>query len=140
MESKLIVSAQVMLYVNGSTFSNCSGFDYTTDTPRVEKYGIDSLHPFELVPAGTSCSGSLQLYRRLGDGGAAGAGIVGTYSEVPKEKYFSLALLEIRHGLILFEANRCSCLSETWGSMTKDYLRGRISFKALEWSNEIRRL
>lgn len=140
MESQLTVAAQVVLYVNGAIYANCSSFSWHSDTPHIEKYGIDSLQPVELVPGAVRCSGSIGMYRRAGDGGIQGAGIGAPYPDLSRAKYFTISLVAYRYGLILFSASQCSCNSEAWDVPAKSRITGRIQFSALQWNNEIRRV
>ncbi len=140
MESHLTVSAQVILYVNGSKYANCSGFSWHSETPRVEKYGIDMMQPYELAQTVTRCGGRIGMYRAAGDGGPQGAGIVAPYPDLSREKYFTLALVAIRYGLVIFEANHCSCTAENWDAPARGRITGGLTFSALEWNNEIRRM
>jgi hypothetical protein len=136
--STLIVSAGVVLYVNGNPYARVLGFQWGISTPRNALHGIDAITPFELALTSTSVSGSLTVYRQSQDGGAEGAGFTVTMPELPREKYFSMMLIEPHTNTILFEARQCSVESQSWQVALKSYVIGSISFSAISASNEIR--
>lgn len=138
MRAQTIATAGVILKVNGRTFGRVRTFEYAVDSPKKAIYGVDSLEPFELAPMQTKVSGKMTLYRTVGDGGVEGAGMAGILEEIPKEKYFSLLLLELISGTVVFQANYCSVLRQSWSVGEKGLVGGAVDFEALDWSNEIR--
>ena len=134
--SLLAAGPKVVLYVNGTPMRACSGFTFSSDTPRGERYGLDSGQPYELTPGPTRAGGTINVYRLIGDGGAQGMGIVAQFSDLPRAKYLSLALVERHSGIILYRADRCSIVHEQWSAPAKGLMTGTIQFKSLDWSNE----
>lgn len=136
--ARTIVSAGVLLYVNNKLYGKVVAFRFTSQTPREAINGIDSIDPFELAPTSTRVTGSIELVRTVADGGAEGAGLTTSYDKLPREKYFSVMLVERISDTVLFRADHCSVVSQTWDFPSKEKARGSLEFEALEWSNEVR--
>jgi hypothetical protein len=136
--SHLITGAKVALFVNGRRFARVMEIRWTSDTPKKPIFGIDAQEAYELAPTTARCTGSMTILKLSGDGGAEGAGLTVPFPELSREKYFSVAVVEIGTNSILFEALRCSATSQSWGAATRAYVTGSIQFEALNWSNEVR--
>lgn len=136
--AKVISSAGVVCYVNGRPFGRVRDVQYTSQTPRKSIYGLDSMEPFELAPTTTKIMCRMTLYRTVGDAGAEGAAISSRYEDLPREKYFSVMLVERGSDTAIFEARYCSTTSQTWSVPEKGLVTGVVEFEALDWSNELR--
>jgi hypothetical protein len=106
----------------------------------VEKYGIDSSEPFELMPTTSSVQCSLGIIRTVGDGGSEGAGMSSRFEHLQTEKYFSIELVEIISDTRIFSAMNCSVASQSWNVEPKGIVRGSLEIKALNWTNEVKTL
>ncbi len=137
-QSRVVTGARVICYINGVRFGRVSDFKWDSATPRRAIHGIDSLEPYELAPMSTRCTGSLSLYRTAGDGGIEGPGIVASYQDIPREKYFSLTLIDRASNMVLFRADSCAVTNQSWGVAAKGVMTGSFSFEALSWSNEVK--
>lgn len=138
MRSLMLTGAQVMLYVNGVRFGRVSAFSWNSDTPRKKEYVVDSMLPMELMQTVSSISGTMTVHRLSMDGGAEGAGMVAPVPDLSREKYFSLLLVDITSGFVIFQADSCSVESQSWRAGARDRIVGNISFSALSYSNEVR--
>lgn len=136
--ARTVVSAGVVLYINGRPFGRVSAFNWNSNTPKTPKYGVDTLLPTDFVPGPTSITCNVGVYKVSGDGGAQGAGIAGHLEDVPREKYFRAQLIERATGTIVFQADTCTTISQTWNAPSKGLVTGQIVFTALSWSNEIK--
>ena len=136
--ARTVVAAGVALHINGKVYGRVTSFSWSSATPRTPKYGIDSTDPFEMMPTITRVQGRIGLVRTVGDGGAEGAAIATRFANLPREKYFSLALVETKSDTVLFEANSCSVISQSWQVPTKGLVTGEVEFTALDWNNEVR--
>jgi hypothetical protein len=136
--AKVIVGAGVILYVNGKPYGRVSAFSFSSSTSRKSQYGLDSLEPFELSPTVTKISGQISLYRTIGDAGAEGASMTVSYEELPREKYFSVQLVERLSDTTIFDARYCSLESQTWSVSQHGIMTGQIEFEALDFNNELR--
>jgi hypothetical protein len=137
MRTKIVVSAGVILHLNGKPFGKVKTFQWSSATPRKPQYGLDALVPFELIATPTRLTGRIGLYRTVGDAGAEGANMVALYRDLPREKYYSLALIERASDTTIFEARYCSTLSQTWSAPEKGIVTGDIEFEAIEYNSEI---
>lgn len=129
-----------MVYVNGRVYGRVKEFQWSSATPKKPQYGLDSLEPYELIPTSTRVTGRLTLYRTVGDGGAEGAAMATRYEDVPREKYFSLQLMERGSQTIVFEARYCSVTNQSWSVPERGLVTGTLEFEAIEWNNELRPL
>lgn len=138
--AKVVVSAGVILYVNGRAYGRVKGFQWNSDTPVAPKYGLDSTEPFELAPTITKINGKISVYRTIGDGGAEGAAMATPYEDLPRAKYFTVQLIERASDTVVFEARECSVVRQSWSVPERGMVTGEVEFEALEWSNELRPL
>jgi hypothetical protein len=134
----LLSGAKVVLYVNGNLFGKVSSFKYASATPRKKIRGVDSMVPFELGMTTNDINGTMTVYRLIQDGGAEGAGMVAPIVEIPREKYFSLILVDIASNTVIFEADYCSVEDQSWTFEARDLAKGQITFSALDYLNEVR--
>ncbi len=138
--SPLLTSAQVVLYINGEMYGKVHSFHWTQDTPRRDIRGVDSIIPFELAIASSRVSGSMSIYRLSQDGGAEGAGMIAPTDALSREKYFTMVLIDITSGFVVFQADHCSIDSQTWMADVKGVLTGQLTWSAMACNNEVRRL
>lgn len=138
--AKTVVSAGVILYLNGKAFGRVREFSFTSATPRKPIHGIDAMEPFELMPTTSMVNGSISLYRTVGDGGAEGAAMTTQFDNIPREKYFTLQLIERLSDTVIFEARYCSVTRQSWSAPEKGLVIGTVEFEALDWTNELRTL
>jgi len=136
--SLTLAGAHVVVYVNSRVYAQVSGFTWSSTTPRKVIYELDSVIPAELAQTITSISGSLKLFRLIGDGGVQGPGMVAPFEDLSKERYFSLQLIERRSDTCIFSAGSCSVESESWSAEAKGLITGTMNFKALTWTNEVK--
>ncbi len=138
MPALTLAGAHVVVYLNGRVYASVESFSWVSSTPKKTIFGLDSVIPAELAPTITGCSGSLKLYRLIGDGGIQGPGMAAAFEDMPSEKYFTLQLIERRSDTVIFSAQECSVESESWGAEAKSLIRGSMTFKAKTWSNEVK--
>lgn len=136
MLTRTITGARVVCYVNGKKYANVMGFSYQSNTPKKPIYALDSTDPVELAPTTTKISGTLSLYR-LDDGGVEANGLTTPYEDLPREKYFTLQLIDRGTDRVLFQAQFCSTTSQSWNFPAKHLATGSLSFEALTWQNEV---
>ena len=101
---------------------------------------VDSILPFELGSTASSVSGTMGLYRTTLDGAAEGPGMVAPLEEIPNEKYFSMALVDLITQIVIFQADFCSVESQSWSMDARGLVLGTISWSALSYQNEVRPL
>jgi hypothetical protein len=138
--ARVITGAAVVCYINGQQFGRVFGFSFKSLTPRKAIYGLDSVDPHELAPTQSRVTGTLRLYRTVADGGAEGAGMAANFEDLPREKYFTVQLVDRGTDKVLFQAQFCSAVSQSWDIPIKGIVTGTLEFEAITWSNEIRPL
>ncbi len=138
MSSKTITGARIMCYINGKLYGRASSFTWNSQTAHRPIYGIDSCDPFELAASTTKISGTMSIYRLIGDGGAQGAGMVPTYEDMPRGRYFNITLIDRGTDSVLFQARYCVVQTESWNVAAKGIVTGQVSFEAIDWNNEVK--
>lgn len=138
--SKIISAANVVCFINNQVYGKVTGFSYSSSTPKKRQMGIDSLRPYELIPTGTVVQGQLALLRLVGDAGIEGAGMTAPFADLSKEKYFSIALVDRTSDTVIFQADYASISSESWSIPSKGIVTGTVTFEALDWTNEIKKI
>jgi hypothetical protein len=136
-KSLLIAAPQVFLCINGQKIGRVTSFKWSPVSNVNPIYGLDSNEPFELAPTTTSCTGSMDLLKYLGDGGAEGAGLTPPSPDIPSGRYFSFLLIEQITNSVIFRADYCAVTSQSWGVGTRGMVGGTVNFQALSWSNEV---
>jgi len=134
--SRIVVGAQVLCFINGMPFAHVTSVRFSSPTPHVARKGIDSIIAFELSPVGAACAGSLSMYRLSQDGGLEGRGIVAPFAHIPREKYFSLLVIDRKTGQKLIQADLCKVTAQEWSVAVKGRMEGSFSFEGIEWNNE----
>lgn len=134
-KSPLLTGAQVVCYINGSICGKVASFNWDSQTPRRFIQTIDTLVPVETVPLPTSIVGTVGIYRIHGDGGAEGLGMVAPNGYNELEKYFTIMILDRTNDMVIFQADNCSVMSQSW-AIQRGYVMGQIQFRAMTWNNE----
>jgi hypothetical protein len=78
----------------------------------------------------------MNVLRTIGDGGMQGVGLVAQQTDISREKYFSILLLERESDMPLFKADLCQTDSEQWTVTAKGLAAGQISGGGIIWGNE----
>lgn len=139
MPSLIVAGAHILCYINGRLYAQVSEFKWSSSTPRKAIHGIDSPDPFELAPTITIIKGEAKVFRLSGDGGFQGLGISASFSDLPKEKYFSVQIVDRRSDTVIFECPTCAQESESWAAIAKSLMTGTLSFTGISWGNEATR-
>lgn len=135
--SRNIVSAQLLVFVNGHMFGEVTAFTFSSATPRDEIMGIDAIHGQELAPTGVKVSGNIAFLRRHTTGGIEGRGIVAPLDKIPEERYFSLLILNRRDKTVFFRADECAVQQQSFVAEARGRVTGSFAFSALHWVNEL---
>ena len=135
-KSSLVTSPKVTCYINGVDTGRVTGFRWTSDTPRNEIFALDSVTPYEEAPTICRCTGSLNLLRTINDGGIEAIGMTAHSSQMVREMYFTLTLIERTTDTLLFRADYCSVINQTWSVEERSIVRGVVNFSGLYWNNE----
>ncbi len=136
-KSLVLTAPKVFLYINGIKVGRVFGFGWNTNTPKKPIYGLDSNEPYELAPTTTSITGTVSIYKFMGDGGAEGAGMTPPNRDIPSERYFTLMLIDQVSSNLIFRADDCTVLGQNWNVSVRSLVTGTINFQALSWSNEM---
>ena len=137
MPSNILTAAKVVVLVNNVVLGKCTSFSYSVSTPRTELRGIDSITPFELMPTMSIISGDISVIKLISDGAAEGLGMSVPLPNLPASKYFSIILMEIPTGNIIFSASACALDAQRWGFNAKGVVTGSFSWKSIDYANEV---
>jgi hypothetical protein len=133
--SRLMVGAHALVHINGRLYGRVASIDVDSSTPHREVQPVDVLTPAELIPQAAKLSGSMQVYRIHGDGGIQATGMIPTWRDLTRGKYFSILITDRFSDTTFFRADACSCTGDRW-RIARGYVMGQISFKGLAWTNE----
>jgi len=125
----------VVCYINGQLFGRVADVGWSESTPRKEMHVVDYLPPWELIQISVSIHGTMTIYRLHKDGGLEAAGMKATWPDLSREKYFSILHLDRVTDTVVFQADKCSTVSQSW-HVGRGYVMGTVSFTALGWNNE----
>jgi hypothetical protein len=59
------------------------------------------------------------------------------FANLPRERYFSVMIIERKSDRVLFAADRCSVISQSWQMGAKSMVTGTVEFEGLDWYNEV---
>jgi hypothetical protein len=136
MRSRYIPGGGVECYINGSLYANVMGIHFSSQTPKKRIFGVDQVYPYELAPTHTVCTGSMQLYRLSMTSGTTGV-MTSHYYDLPKEKYFSIDLVDKKSGMVFFHTTTATAIAENWDIRTKQVMMGALQFECIIWTNEL---
>lgn len=128
--------ARLLCYINGAVIGAVTNYRFNSTTNRVPIRGIDLLYAQELAAATTEVSGTINLLRPIGIGGAQGIGLVAQASDIPLEKYVTILILDIVNDLPIFKCDLAQVTNESWDVSPKQLMAGTISFSGIAWTNE----
>jgi hypothetical protein len=136
MNSLLVVGARVFVYINGQKWAKCTSLEFDSVTPHKAAIGLDFPDPFELMPTTNQIRGQLTCLRSVGDGGLESIGLTAPFTYLPRQKYFSLTVIDRQFDMIIFQADSCLVLDQKWQIAAKGIMAGAIIFEGLNWVNE----
>ncbi len=137
MSERIVIGSQVLLFVNGAPWGNVVNFRFTSDAPVNAIHALDSPEAYEISSTTTSVSGSISLYRMIGDGGLEGSGLTARFEDIVRMKYVNLALRERFSDTVIFQCRNCVISNQSWGAEAKGMMMGSFNFSGISWSNEI---
>jgi hypothetical protein len=135
--AKIIPGARVLLYINGVAFGRVYGFRWQSSNGQKLIYALDSSSAYEAIPTQAHASGTVNVYRTSNDGGAEGAQLTTRFSDIVRQRYFTVALIDRVTLEVLFEADRCALQTQSWDVPVRGFVTGVLAFEALEWDNSV---
>jgi hypothetical protein len=138
MRARIITGAHLVCYINNKPFSGVQSFTWQADTPRRLVRPIDTFMPVEMIQQAPTVIGSCVCYRAIFDGGLEGQGLVATFEDLSRDKYFAISIVERSSDTVIFRADFASILSQQWVAQTRQLMAGSFTFQALDWFNESR--
>ena len=136
MANKIIVTANTVCYVNNVPLARCCGLSYTSQSMHKEMHCVDILEPTELIPTTLSFTGTIDIYRLHRDGGIEAAGLIPTWDNLTRSKYFSLGLKDMFADTFILQVDKCAVDSQSWRVFPKGHVQGSIFFKGFRYHNE----
>jgi hypothetical protein len=133
--NRLVVGSHVIVYINGQIYARVADFSYAMATPQKLVHGIDTLLPIETIPTSAEVKGTMSIYRTHGDGGIEARGMIATWDDLTRGKYFTIDVVDRASDTSMFRADRCVVQDQSW-RVARGFVMGQISFSALNWSNE----
>lgn len=137
MSGQPIVGANLKLYINNRPFGIATNIEWTRQDQHKAVYGIDSIVPYELLPQTTSINGKVSFTAIKRDGGLIGRSIVARTTEILREKYISIVLVDRDSGFIILRVDQCIVTTQSYKADAKGILRGVFSFEGIESSTGV---
>ncbi len=134
--SNNIVSAHLVVFINGFVYGRVTGLSWNPQTPRIARRGLDSIMAYELSPGPAIVTGSMNVLRLHGDGGLEGRGIVAPFEHIPEERYFSILVVNRKTGQRVYQADHCMVTGQTWNQEARGRVSGSFNFEGIAWRNE----
>ena len=135
-KSTLLTSPKIVAYINGRALGLVTSFRWSGDTPMKPANGLDNITPLELMPTNARCTGSMGLLRQSLDGGVEARGMTAHSSQVVRERYYTLTLIDRTTDTTIFRADFCMTTNQSWEVPERGFVKGQVNFEALSWSNE----
>lgn len=136
MRPRLISAARISVYINGKLYGLCGGITWTATSPKKAARGIDLPYVQEYMPTTFEISGSMSIYRTLGDGGLEGQGLQAAQIDQSKEKYITILLVERDTDETLLKIDQAVIESQSWNAIAKGLLMGQISFRGIIFTSQ----
>lgn len=137
MTSKTLHTSRLAVYFNGNRYGVINNFSYNSETAHTEIFEIDSLDAVEISPTANRVEGTFDIYRTTTDGGVEGFGISQNFSDITRGRYFTIQIIDRANDVVVFAAMQCRVITQRWSMKSKDLVMGSISFKGIEWYNEV---
>lgn len=134
--SRIITGASAKLYINGKPYALVNSFNFSVSYVTKENRGLDFPLPFEIAPGMVSVTGQLSLERLAGKGGAKGAGLTVSLTDISRQKYCSILLIERQTRTTIFKADFCMTSNESWGVAVKGRLQGTLDVKCIGFTDD----
>lgn len=136
MPSRIITGASAKLYVNGRPYALVTSYSFTIDYNVEQLRGVDFPLPFELAPGAVSVTGTMSLERLAGKGGSRGAGLTVQVTDVARQQYFSILLIERQTKTAVFKCDFCLSQNESWTVGAKGRMTGNLSLVGIGFSDD----
>jgi len=133
--SRLIVGAQVVLYLNGMPYAYVAEITPTITSPQKELRGIDTLLPFDTAPGQLTYNVSATIYRVRGSGGLEGQGFMPQWDKATRGKYFSALVMDRTNQEILFESQKSQIVAQTW-KLARGIIMGQVQWIGISYKND----
>lgn len=134
----VIAGLHVAVEINGQQIGQVTSLEWTrTDAVRVYQ-GIDQLQPAELIRGAHTIAGQIGLVRTRGDGGEEGIGLAAPIPDLSQEQYVSIVLRDVQADTILFQVEQSLVTSSRWAAVTRDIMKGQISFIGIRSRTSVR--
>lgn len=134
--SRVIVGARVVAYLNGQIWGKVTGFSFDSVTNRKPIHTIDVQWAQELAATTVETTGTFTLLRLAQDGGAQGAQAVANQAYTSMEKYVSILIIDRATDTTLFQTNNAQITHEAWSCSARGRWEGSVAFSSILWINE----
>jgi hypothetical protein len=136
-QSVLVVAAKVQMYINGKLFARVTSFQWKDARPHRAIYGLDNGLPYELAPTIIKNTAQMGVLKTQADGGVEAAGMAGNVRDVIREKYFTVMLVDRTTDTVIFQADRCKLVDQSWSVAARGLMTGVVEFECIGWNNEV---
>ena len=138
--NKIIRGPDLLCYINGNLIGEFTDLSYSIDYGRKAIFAIDSLSPYEIAPGPVKVSGKIDLLRIRGSGGLEGRGLVARISQLTKEKYVNLTIIDKVLDLEILKVTKAQVITQQWSVSAKKQMVGSFTFEGITAENEFEHL
>lgn len=136
-DQRSITGSRLLCYVNSRLLGTVVGFSWDSVTDKKVIQTLDISIPTEIASTTGMARGTITLIRTIGDGGAQSAGMAAPFqTDLSREKYFTIALVERSTDTTVFKGDACSLEGESWSVDPRGFLVGVVRFLSLTWVND----
>lgn len=136
MRSKTLRGLDCIVYINGVPWAVTDTITYDINYGVEETFGIDVMEAQELASQRVSIRGSSHYFRQHNTAGVEGAGIVPVLSEISRERYFYLQIVDRQTDTTYFEIPKCKLMTQSGSVRARGIAEGNLSFGGIGWANE----
>ncbi len=136
MRSKTLRGLDLIVYINGRPWAVCDSVDYDVDYGTEDVYGIDNMQPQEIASHRVRLDGSLHFFRQHNSAGVEGIGIAPVESELTRERYFYLQIVDRQTDTTYFEVPKAKIRRQRGGAKARGIAEGTLTFGGCGWANE----
>lgn len=136
MRSKTLRGIDSIVFINGRPYSVCTELSWSVDYGAKANYGIDLVEPSEIQSTRVKITGTVSCLKQHLDGGVEAMGVAPVLSDISRERYFYLQIVDRRNDSSYLEIPKAKCTSQQWRVAARGVAQGSFSFEGIGYVND----
>lgn len=136
MRSKTLRGIDSIVFINGRPYSVCTELTWTVDYGLKANHGIDVVEPVEIQSTRVKVSGTVSCLKQHLDGGIEAMGVVPVLSDLSRERYFYLQIVDRQNDSSYLEIPKAKCGSQQWRAVARGVVQGSFTFEGIGYVND----